>query len=262
MTSCVWRGMSVDLIHFPQEQPACYWYDYGDLSMCQGVMIKKLGMKWSDDGLYLRGPGSQSIHLTRDWKQAFAFFGWDADVFLKGFAVERDLAEFIASSIYFDPAYYSSEQSLLNREDRRREESRKLYPILRSLLAGWDMSERTIRKPQLDDILSYFGQTHHYQSLVAREEKQKLVKSLFNGSLVQTWTGLSQKPLGVFMDAIRDIPDWQDRVVELGTQPELLQAWVLDEFQHWRRQEQSEMTQLVEQARDLSLAKPDRSTHT
>ena len=102
--SCAWRNHQVDLIICRDDclEFTKYYLSYGIVGMVLGMMARQLGLKFTMDGIYVRGDGTfQDTLITRDLGKALTLMGIDYEKWKRGFDT-RD-----AVFTYLDGAEFS-----------------------------------------------------------------------------------------------------------------------------------------------------------
>lgn len=226
ITSFVYQDFQIDLLYMAPEhvETALFYFAYNDLNNLVGRIAHKLGLKFGWDGLSYQirtesGHRAESILLSRDPEQIYTFLGYDYARWQQGFENLEDIFSFVVSSPYFNAAIYDTEQ--LNHINRTRNRKRKTYMTFLEWLAARpdlpayafepDKSIYLIRIHNAFPEADFFGQLSDYAD---RQRAYEARQAKFNGRLVQAWTGLEGKELGMaiqrFKNSHADFDAWLD----------------------------------------------------
>lgn len=246
------RGVTVhhqvDLIRVdPDEfEFALGYFSFNDLGNLMGRIAHKMGFKFGFQGLqYVMRDGDHcfaTLTVTRTFKEAVEFLGFDWSRYKKGFDSLLDIFEFVAANPRFNPDIYLLDN--LNAVARIRDKKRRTY---QSFLA-WCAKTPDLTKFEFpedktewlpvafNDFPKFEG---NYKAAADLHENHKAAKLKFNGTLVSEFTGLTGKELGSLIQKIKvSIPpiylsfdDW------VKAQPPLkIRAKILSQFALWRRE--------------------------
>mmetsp|Transcript_12371 Transcript_12371/g.20071 ORF Transcript_12371/g.20071 Transcript_12371/m.20071 type:complete len:317 (-) Transcript_12371:249-1199(-) len=200
LTSFEYRGVQIDIDVQPSDsfEVALAYAQYNDLGMIMGKITRQYGCTYGSRGLTITVPSpsqhrNDKVILSRDPRAIFRFFGWDFDVFGKGFETEEDIFKFIVSS---PNACFKSFSTSYNARVR---------PMFERFLA-WlsstcpnkfeqDLSPGITQELALD----YFGKRKEYDDIVEDIALCAEFKKKFNGKKVTEWTNLSGRELRAFM---------------------------------------------------------------
>lgn len=90
------------------------WHGDGDLSNFIGRTSRALNFKYSQKGLCyelrLGGHHKKSIVISNKIEKILPFLGYDYDIWLNGFDDEQSIFEYVASSPFFNPSYFTLEE--------------------------------------------------------------------------------------------------------------------------------------------------------
>jgi DNA integrity scanning protein DisA with diadenylate cyclase activity len=170
----------------------------------------RLGFKFGHNGFYyvLREPGNnshvlQEILISTSFKEALEFLEFDYSTYLKGFQTLEDIFQFVIANPHFNKEIYLLENR--NAVSRVRDSKRKTYNLFLKYIEHLDAPPSTfdkhvLREKYLQLALDKFPmfKVKYAQTLEKLKIKQE-VKEKFNGTLVQTITGLTGKELGNFI---------------------------------------------------------------
>ena len=208
----------VDLIRIPA---ACHdfavnYFSHNDLGNLVGLLARKFGVKLGQFGLLLplrpeHDPNYlfQEVVLTRDYRQALRWLGFDPTRPSLGFDTFDDLYRFVLSSPYSDNAIY--QWSNRNAKGRVRDKKRATYnrflrwlddhPLARF---DWDSQGALARKTFWAAVAA---DAPDAIERIAEAKRQMLfnieVKKRYNGARVSRLTGHTAQALGTTMAAIR-----------------------------------------------------------
>jgi len=203
----------VDLISAAPE-----WFDFAlnylsfnDAGNLMGRVAHRMGLKFGHDGLWL--PLRDGAHLyrttpvTRDFKQAIEFLGFDHARWRAGFDALENIYRFIADGKRFNRELFPLEHR--SHRARVRDAKRPTYTgFLRWLEAHPEIPDR-IEYPEgnnwLPEIFSAFPELEP-SWLWAQQDLalSKAAKRRFNGELVSRLTGTEGRDLGSLMAKIRE----------------------------------------------------------
>jgi hypothetical protein len=215
-------NFQVDLIVTPKLdfETSLTYFSWNDLGNLIGRLFHKLGIKYSNKGLSVvvrDNTGNyiiDEILLTRDSKISLSILGLSFEQFKNGFDTLEDIYKFVSSSKYFDPDIYL----LHNRSNtsRVRDRKRSTYsgflkwiketnpPTNYSFENKTEHGSYSLREPFFTNlIVPLFPEVKDKVNLSLESyQHQKMLKSVFNGQIVNEITGLSGKELGMFMSKL------------------------------------------------------------
>lgn len=202
----------LDLISIPEQffDFAFNYFSWNDCSNLMGRVAHRLGFKFGHNGFYyvLREPGNnshvlQEILISTSFKKALEFLEFDYSTYLKGFQTLEDIFKFVIANPYFNKEIYLLENR--NAVSRVRDSKRKTYNLFLQYIEHLDtlpstVDKHVLREKYLQLALDTFPmfKAKYAQTLEKLKIKQE-VKEKFNGTLVQTITGLTGKELGNFI---------------------------------------------------------------
>jgi hypothetical protein len=108
----------VDLIYVDCKhlESSASYFAFNDLGNLLGRIFHRAGFKLGHKGMLyvVREEGNSShalkeVEVTRSWKEALEFAGYDFNRWLEGFDELEDVFQFVASSPYFDKKIFSLE---------------------------------------------------------------------------------------------------------------------------------------------------------
>lgn len=213
-----YKDVQVDFIFTPLDEfvTSLYYFSYNDLGNLLGRVYHKLGCKFGHDGLtlVLRDGDYQigEINLSKNIDDILEFGKYDVDRYHQGFNDLKEIFDYSMSSPYY--AYQIFDLDNRNHTARIRDRKRPTYTKF-LLYAQENRKEIEFiwnkdKSVYLDMILDYFDKRQEYDMMIARHQKKKDVKQLFNGQIVSEITGLSGKELGVFIAKFREVFNDED----------------------------------------------------
>ena len=216
--SAEYKNFQVDVILTPcrEIEFATHYYAYNDLGNLMGRIAHKMGLKYGHDGLwFMFRDGTRliaEINVSMDIKEVFKLLDFDYDRWVKGFENLEEIFEYVASSKYFNPDIYLFDQ--MNHRSRVRDAKRKTYNAFLDWCENkrntdwkdkefftWS-SDKSTYMPMLFYVFPEFKKKWNeaYRNMLVDRE----IKSKYNGEIVSTLTGLTDKKLGNFMAFIRE----------------------------------------------------------
>jgi hypothetical protein len=203
------QELQVDLILTPSAEYdiALAYYAYNDLGNLMGRIADNLGFKLGHAGLgYIvrdeTGDQLGAVSLTKDYRRAFAFLGYDAQRWELGFETLEDILAFAASSPLFNRKYYALEAR--NNRDRVRDRKRTTYTTFLKWLEHRENVPQHESMNLLADALEradefFPGFIAEVEAIRMNDERQRIIKAKFNGDVVAGVTGLSGIPLSEWL---------------------------------------------------------------
>lgn len=217
-----YKELQVDLI-FTESRKFNYalsYYSYNDMGNFLGKLARHFGLSHGHKGLYLpiRDDNEnlvESILVTEDHNKFLYFVGLDRDVFHDGFDTMEDVYRYVQSSPYFNIDSYKLENiSHIGRVRDRKRESYRNFLKFNESYTGTSCPKVENKSIFLPKIFSAFvGVRSEFQQVMKdlvyiRESKKK-----FNGDLVSLLTGLTGKPLGIFMSHLKSLPMFSSEIL-------------------------------------------------
>lgn len=130
--------------------------------------------------------------------------------------------KYVTDSKYFKASFYQLEN--LNNRNRVRDAKRKNYKLFLDYVSSMDDKE--------DKLPKYFELYPHLKAEVEKIELESKrinkLKTLFNGSMVMEWVGLSGKELGNFIGDFKK--EYSDEYL-LTLSPEEVKTLVLKKYE-------------------------------
>lgn len=218
------KNFQIDLIITPSEdvESSIRYFSYNDLSNLLGRQHHKLGVKLGHRGLsiIIRGGNNASyvlddILLTSDYGIALDIIGLSMNEYLQGFDTLEDMYNFVCKSKFFDPdIYLLDNRSHTSRiRDRKRASYNGFLTYIRehNIPATYTFDVKTehggynVREPYYSEIIvpKFPWIEKKVNTLKEKFELAQQFKTLYNGSIVSSLTGLSGKALGAVMSKIK-----------------------------------------------------------
>ena len=235
--SFVYRDLQVDLIKAPNVfyPTACTYFSYNDIWNLIGRLGHKIGVKVGHAGLALivRPTGEfQQNHvigeviLSRSILEILPILGLSRTRYNNGFTTLEDMFEYVASSKFFNPDIFLLDNR--SSESRRRDRTRKTYAAFLDWIEAQPNREWTqfqferidskggysIREPYYSELIvpQYPNADDEVNELIAQYERRRTWAGIFNGNVVTELTGLTHRPLGMFMKYLRTVLAMEDYI--------------------------------------------------
>jgi hypothetical protein len=254
--SLEYKEFQIDVILTPRHEmeAARTYYAYNDLGNLMGRIAHKFGLKYGHDGLfYMFRDGTHLIDeicITRTPKEVFEVFDFDYSRWCKGFDDLEDVFEFVAKSKYFNPGIYLFDQ--MNHRSRVRDAKRATYNTFLTWCAEKDWEGRVFfdYKKNKEEYLPFlfekfagdeFGTGAFKSMWYATYHKmleQRDLKSKFNGSMVNEWTGLEAKDLGFLMKYTRESFAYEEdfKLFVAAASPSMMKEYTLSQYEKLKKE--------------------------
>lgn len=211
------KFFQVDLIKVPED---CYdfalsYFSYNDLGNLMGRVFHRLGFKFGHLGLkyVIRDNENddrvlKEITVTKNFKEALEFIGYDYFKWKMGFETLEDVFQFAVSIPLATRVIFRLDET--NHIARIRDRKRKTY---NQFLAWVNDSANSVSSQELNDksilrayflkkaFLLFLNFKLEYQRAQAEWKRTKEAKAKFNGIMVSELTGLTGPELGEFIRA-------------------------------------------------------------
>ena len=231
-----YKGFQIDFILMPKAHFECAKQYYNcEIGNFLGRIANSMGFWLGHEGLfykmYLHGKTQLfgEIPITNDWAEIKEFLG----IFHSSnqYHSLSDLYETICDSIYFKKEIFALEN--LNHINRTRNRKRPQYAGFVEYIEKQQPPEgaysRGSKKDHLLQAFEVFPDFFEkYIDMRDKINESFIIKSKFNGDLVQLWTGLKEQKLGEFMQLMKSKPDWTQFV--LDNEKRVVKKFVEDEF--------------------------------
>jgi hypothetical protein len=203
-----YEGHQVDVIHCRAEvfDLALFFYSWGDVGMVLGMMLRKLGLKFGSDGLFVLVEDTKLL-LSSDVSSVLAFLGMDFGRWQLGFSTREEIFEFIMAGRFFRHSMFKPRTS--SDSAGKTAKRFKLRPMFGEFVeyVNSRLPAQATERVSAEDVtqlaIAYFGQEAQVAHVQEQAQQQRLVKLKFNGDIVARLTGLSGRPLGVLMATVR-----------------------------------------------------------
>lgn len=196
------------------------YYSYNDLGNLLGRVAHRMGFKLGHQGLtYILRDHELPTHviseitITTDWEEAIEFLGYSADRYHQGFDDLIDIFQYTMSSPFAKREIYLLENR--NATSRIRDRKRKTYMDFLDWLESTTVDDLI---PTTIDKKIEFKSVHVLRAMdvfpkfvwdieveLDEYKKEKHIKKIINGKLINELTGLSGKELGQFISIVRAI---------------------------------------------------------
>lgn len=205
----------VDLIHVQcnEMESASSYFAFNDLGNLLGRIFHRMGLKLGHKGLcfVVREDGNDShaikeVVLTRSWKEALEFVGYDFETWQKGFDTLEDVFRFAVNNPLANRTIFRLDET--NHQARVRDRKRKTYQeFLRwvhdpanGIPENEMIPKSELRAMYLQKAFDTFPQFKSEFNAIQKEmDERREAKRKFNGDLVRGLTGLEGQDLGNFM---------------------------------------------------------------
>lgn len=218
------RELQVDMILTPDKiyDTSLNYLAFNDINNLIGKIAHRFGLKWGQNGLeYVYRIDDKklgNIVVSTDRNKSLTFLGLNAARYELGFDTLDEIFDFVTSSKYFNPWSYDFET--LNRINRERDKKRATYkafvdhvaPMKEKGIAAYHYfySDKTVYLGHIDHFFPGF--LKNYRNLEKREERLKVIRSLYNGNLIMEKFQLYGKELGKAMSSFSTAHGGQDKL--------------------------------------------------
>ena len=214
LLSTVVDGLQVDFFLISGERflPQYHFMSFNDLGNIVGRMVRKLGLKYGEDGLsfvFRRQNGNyrRDILVSEDPEAIFSFLGLDPQPWRDGFFDLEAIFQWVTTSPYFSAAPYLDP----GRTTRKKAQTR---PTMIAFVA-WLEAHPVARSYEPEDpevvqarIAAAFPAARLLEALAEErrlEANADALRAKFNGELVRRWRPeLVGKELGEFIRRFRE----------------------------------------------------------
>lgn len=205
----------VDLIRVGIDEfnSAFSYFAYNDLGNLLGRVFHRAGFKLGHAGMsfVIRDEQNSShvakeVIVTRSWKEALEFAGYDFERWVNGFDTLEDVFRYAVSSPLANRTIFRLDET--NHAARVRDRKRKTYqqfltwvndPI-NNIPEKEKISKNDLCLQWLTKAFKQFPKfKEDYESAQELMQKSRCARDKFNGELVRQITGLDGKELGAFM---------------------------------------------------------------
>lgn len=219
-----YKEFQIDLIHIQQEDLylAQTYFSYNDLGMLMGILAKRLNCKYGFNGLYYTYYNEdrsykKDLFLSNEIADIFDFLGLEYSRFLCGFNELTDIFDYIISSKYFDTKCFINEEEwnhIRRTRNRKRSNWNKFIDYLKTNNIQVSNSKLEGIKYYISDYFN-INLVEQIDKLDSEQQLKQVIKSKFNGLIVNELTGLSDKDLGKFITKYKHSKDnFQEYIVQ------------------------------------------------
>lgn len=205
----------VDLIRvgYDEFDSAFSYFAYNDLGNLLGRVFHRAGFKLGHAGMsfVIRDEKNSShvakeVVVTRSWKKALEFAGYDYSKWVDGFDTLEEIFEYAVSIPLANRTIFRLDET--NHQARVRDRKRKTYQQFLTWVndpengvpENEEISKSDLRLQWLTKAFKVFpGFRADYEAAQESMQKSRVARDRFNGELVRQITGLDGKDLGAFM---------------------------------------------------------------
>lgn len=240
--SCEYNNFQIDFIKVEEEYyefNKCF-LDFSGFGQILSRMFKGHELKYRHNGLYLKVYENHNptkcldeIYLTDDVNKMFNFLGLDFNKFQEGFEREEELYYYLVNCNYFAYGIYLENQ---NHIIKKRIEKRPIYEGFINFITNKQKEENLKETNKLKEskeldieivenyeeninfvdffkndkdefvsyVLNYFDKQIEYEKIIEKEKNKVIIKSKFNGKIVEKITNLKNKNLGKFIELFKN----------------------------------------------------------
>jgi hypothetical protein len=213
-----YKELQIDFITCsPENYDSNFHYlAFNDLGNLMGRLAQKIGVKYGQEGLwynhFINGQKVGKVIISQNHVDIFNFLDLDYHRWLKGFDNLEDIFDFVKTSKFFNPFFYSLDQ--LNKINRERNIKRKSYMSFLEYIKDDGPNEqysyndiRFINENLikiLDRDFPEGGVGLEVKRLEYEYAKSKYVSAKFSGRHVMDKYGLKGKELGDAMSKFKE----------------------------------------------------------
>lgn len=191
------KQIQVDFIKAANEgdfERKSIYYSKGHLSSIIGMMARKLNFRYGTEGFFKRYQDSKnqwhSVLITGNLTEGMRILGLDPAAYEKITTLD-DIAEFVASSPYFDSSYFQTKNMV--RRDREVAKRYASQDYIREQLAEKGQKREIEDEDKLSRSL--FPEKHREYLEKAKEIEQRIhTKKAVNGNTIMETLGLDPGP--------------------------------------------------------------------
>jgi hypothetical protein len=214
--SCEYKNFQVDFIksHVDYFANHCCFLDFNDFGGILGQMTNRYELKYGHKGLFIKIHEDHNVKhfigeilLTSDPVRLFDYLKLDYFQFENGFSTAEEMFDFLYCCKFCTKQSFAKES--VNVKHRRRLQHRPVYQHFIERLNDLDddlvLGNETAVSYQSDktqfqnDMLAEFGKLEEFHSLMEAHDNANVVRTKFNGTLVNSLTGLEASALGKFI---------------------------------------------------------------
>jgi hypothetical protein len=209
--SICYKNFQIDFITVKPEkfETTKNYYSWADFSIIIGRLFKKMNLTFGFDGLvykYETKINSQyrnigEIFISDNIEEILSFLNLDYSTFKKGFKNLNEIFDYIISSKYFHPSYFSVKNDFTDRRNT-------LFNKLSDYTIKGDFNMISFNADLVHMLIDeHFKNINFKEKINQLKEKEKVVSTnstKFNGDIVMTITGLKNKELGSFISKFKN----------------------------------------------------------
>jgi len=201
------------------------YFSFNDLGNLIGRIAHKMGFKYGHKGLlYPFRDGDylfKEIEVSTELSKILPFLGYDYQKFTNGFNGPIDIFNYTSSSPFFNPSTYLLDNR--NYKAKVRDSKRKTYMGFLKWIEGQeDLNNFQFPVSKQDWLGRAYEHFPTFQTKYSSTHKEfienKIIKTKFNGTIIQELTNLSGKPLSIFMNQFKE--QFKD--------PSIARQWIID----------------------------------
>ncbi len=184
------------------------WSNFGKLI---GIICSQYNLSFGHLGLYLiihfDDKSQQKLLLSEDHISIFKFLGLNYDVFNEGFSTELEMFEYVKTcNLYRDWILLDPKN---NRFPKKRKET---FGRFGKTIDGDSIKSKKLdeRKETCKKALEFFNKMNEHNEIIKEYKYHKVIKSKFNGVIINEITGLKHQKLGKFMEYLRGTDGFMD----------------------------------------------------
>ncbi|KAH9950553.1 hypothetical protein B0H21DRAFT_499013 [Amylocystis lapponica] len=184
-----------------------FMHSYGDLGMILNLLARSAGVVLGTHGLKLANPLPTSppitFYLTTSIPDVLSFFGLSMDQWAAGFASQRAVFDWAASSTLFD-APRLARRNVGRASTKKALEVRTMYQAF--LMYACERAAGAAPRAEVtqDAALRFFGKDAEHDALLHAARARQHAREVFTGKLVEEWTGVRGVPVRWVMDGVRE----------------------------------------------------------
>jgi hypothetical protein len=193
------------------------YFSYGDFGNIAGSMLKKYGLIFKDNGLFINYE-KKDILLTDNIYEFCRFINIDIDQW-KSIKTRIDLFELIISCKFYKKEIFK------NANNGKKNTSRPAYIEFLNYICI-DVENTTEykfiidKKIFFDESIIYFDKQNEINSINEQNEKNKIIKSKFNGNMIKE-RGYTNDKIGIIINEFKNKYINFDNWIYISSQEEI-----------------------------------------
>ncbi|TFK24995.1 hypothetical protein FA15DRAFT_756238 [Coprinopsis marcescibilis] len=183
-----------------------FYHSYGDLNMILSLMVRNLGLKLGQTGLWIPDPPNPPFLLSANFKMVLPFLGLSLETYSVGFTTKSEVFKWVRSMKYFDPGVFQTKGEGI----RKVPQDRRMYHEFVEWVSI-DCTARNLGTEQLlhssvrEQALLYFNKASEREAMVASRNINLRAKSALSFHLVQEWAApLRAKDVKTLISAVKN----------------------------------------------------------